>query len=70
MEDRPVNQYRITVRYGQQGYRYHTLTLEAHHLAEALRELADRLPPDVRDFADLAEIRSEVRPEEREYGPE
>jgi hypothetical protein len=59
--------YRITVRYGGQPPRYEVLDLEAPDLGGALTAAAQRLSPAVVAAADLAEIRAQAVPEERDY---
>lgn len=62
-----MGRYTVTVRYGGQGYRYHTSEVEAADLAEALRAAAADLPDEVRATGDLAEIRPSRDPDGREY---
>jgi hypothetical protein len=59
--------YRVTIRYGHPRSQYAVLDVEGASLAEALRRTADQLPPDAATSADLAEIRLQLEPEEREY---
>lgn len=59
--------FSVTVRHGREGYRYHTSEVEAADLAAALRAAAEELPHDVRDTADLVEIRRAPEAEERSY---
>lgn len=59
--------YRVTVRYQAGGLRYHVETIEADGLPEALETAARRMPSEVAERADLAEIRPAVEPEDRSY---
>jgi hypothetical protein len=63
----PRVKFRVTVRWGKPGVRYHVAEVEGVNLAEALRQAADLLPDDVAESADLAELRPAPDPEEREY---
>lgn len=54
--------YRITARY---GHRYHLLSVEADHAADALRQAADLLPADLLPSIDLVELRVAVEPGDR-----
>lgn len=58
--------YDVTVRHGR-PHRYHTLGVEAEDVAAALRSLADALPPEVVEDADLVELRVAVDPDDRTY---
>lgn len=62
-----MSNYRVTVRYGQPRQQYTVLDIAAESLASALRLAADALPAAVSESADLAEIRVQGDPEEREY---
>jgi hypothetical protein len=62
--------YRITIRYGGAPPRYELLDLEAPDLRAALREAADRLDDTVAATAELAEIRVQSAPDDRQYAPE
>jgi hypothetical protein len=59
--------YRVTIRHGQPRRQYAVLDIEAETLADALREAADSLAPEISATADLAEIRLQVEEEQREY---
>jgi len=59
--------YQITVRYGTRYQRYHTLTVDAGDVREALRAAADRVPDEILPEADLVELRVAVDPEARTY---
>jgi hypothetical protein len=61
--------YRVTVRHGQSRYRYHVEDVEAAHLGEAMAQAAERLPPEVAQDADVAEVRRLVEPENRGMAP-
>ncbi len=57
--------YQVTIRYGKQYQRYHTLLLDAEDLGTALRQAADALPPEINAEADLAELRRSIDPDQR-----
>lgn len=57
--------FSVTVRYGQRGYRYHTFEVDATDMSVALAEVSAGLAPEVRETADLVEVRSAPEPEER-----
>lgn len=61
--------YRITIRYGQPRQQYAVVDVEAPTLREALRLGAERFPAEAEATADLAEVRRQIEPEAREYGP-
>lgn len=62
--------YRITVRYGGRFQRYHTFTLDAPDVSEALRAAAGHVPEEILPVADLVELRVAIDPESRPYaGP-
>jgi len=54
--------YRITARY---GHRYHLLSVEADHAADALRQAAELLPAELLPSIDLVELRIAVEPGDR-----
>ena len=62
--------YRVTIRYGAPRARYEVLDLEAADLPAALVAAAERLSGEVAATAELAEVRRQTEPDEREYGPE
>jgi hypothetical protein len=62
--------YRITTRYGGTPPRYEILDLEAPDLRAALVDAAGRLDDEVASTADLAEIRAQTGPDDRQYTPE
>ena len=59
--------FQITVRHGGSRHRYHTFVVEAADAREALREAAERMPPEVAADADLVELRVAVDPDARAY---
>jgi hypothetical protein len=64
-----VTTYQITIRYGSRYQRYHTLTLPASDVADAMRQAADQIPQDVLPEADLVELRVAVDPDTRTFTP-
>lgn len=52
--------YRVAVRYVDDRQRYHIEDLEAGSMADALRDIIDRVPGEVLQSADLIEIRTQV----------
>ena len=62
--------YRVTIRYASGGgMRYHVDDVEGGTLADALRLAADQIPEAVRATADLAEVRVQADPDQREFTP-
>ena len=59
--------FTVTVRYGRRGYRYHTFDVDAADVSEALEEAAAGLAPDIRETADLVEVRPAHEPGERKF---
>jgi hypothetical protein len=55
----------ITVRFGTRRQRYHTLSIDAAGVGEALRLAAERVPADVLEEADLVELRVAADPDAR-----
>jgi hypothetical protein len=55
-----VTTYQITVRYGRRYQRYHTFTVDAANVADALRLAADQVPLGILPEADLVELREAV----------
>jgi len=49
--------FRITIRWGSPGQRYHVEDVEAQDLSDATRRAAERFPDAARATADLVEIR-------------
>jgi hypothetical protein len=47
----------VTLRYGRQSQRYHTLRITAPEAATALRAAADRMPEEIVAEVDLVEVR-------------
>ncbi len=64
-----MNRYRVTIRFGSPRSQYRVLDVEAATLREALRRAAEDFPPEAEATADLVEIRRQVDPDSREYGP-
>lgn len=62
--------YRVTIRFGAPRAQYEMLDVEAEDLRAALREAASKLSEQVAATAELAEVRRQRAPDEREYGPE
>jgi hypothetical protein len=62
--------YRITIRYGSGAARYEILDLSAPDLRAALTEAAGRINDEVAATADLAEIRVQMSPDDRQYAVE
>ncbi len=61
--------YRVTIRHGAPRVLYEVLDVDASDLRGALLAAAQRMHEDVAATADLAEIRVQVDPDEREYAP-
>ena len=64
-----MNRYRITIRFGATRPQYRVLDVEAPTLRVALQRAADEFPEEAEATADLVEIRRQVEPDAREYGP-
>lgn len=62
--------YRVTIRYGERGGRYHVEDADAAGLADALDQAIAALPDGAEATANLAEIRLQSDPDDREYVPE
>lgn len=62
--------YRVTIRFGAPRQQYHVMDLTANSLREAMRMAAEQYPEAAAHEADLVEIRRQVDPDEREFGPE
>lgn len=62
--------YRVTIRFGAPRARYEVLDLEAEDLRAALTSAAERLPAEVSETAELAELRLQPDPDTREFTPE
>lgn len=62
--------YRMTLRHGAPGKRYHLVDLDAPDLRAALMQAVNAFPAGSEGTADLVEIRVHVEPEERSYTPE
>ncbi|HUG39646.1 MAG TPA: hypothetical protein VMM12_04140 [Longimicrobiales bacterium] len=65
-----MHHYRVTIRFGAPRARYEMLDVEAEDLRGALREAAEKMPAEVAATAELAEVRRQSRPDEREHGRE
>ena len=61
--------YRVTIRYGQERYRYHVEDVEAPGLARALALAAEHVPPEADAAGEVAEVRRLLEPEAREMAP-
>ncbi len=59
--------FQITVRYGVRYHRYHTFTVDAADIREALEKAARDTPDEVVAEADLVEVRVAVDPDDRAY---
>lgn len=59
--------FQITVRWGGRSQRYHTFTVEAADVREALDAAAREMPDPVAADADLVELRVAVDPDKRQY---
>jgi hypothetical protein len=63
----PMPSYRVTIRYGGLPPRYEILDVSAPDLRAALADVAAVMDEAVAASADLAEIRVQSDPDEREY---
>lgn len=61
--------YRMTLRHGAPGKRYHVVDIEAENLRAAMMQAVNAFPPGADSSADLMEIRVHVEPEQRGYTP-
>lgn len=61
--------YRITIRYGAPRALYEILDVHAADLRVAMREAADRMTDEIVETAELAEVRVQRDPDEREFAP-
>lgn len=59
--------FQVTVRYGTEYQRYHTLDVSGEDVREALRAAAGAIPDEVAALADLVEMRPSVDPDQRSY---
>lgn len=59
--------FTVTVRHGRGAYRYHIFDVEAAQVSGAMEAAARELPGEIRDAADLVEIRRAPDPEERSF---
>lgn len=62
--------YRMTLRHGSPGKRYHVVDLDAPNLRAALMQAVNAFPPGGENTGDLIEIRVHIEPEQRDYTPE
>jgi len=62
--------YRMTLRHGSPGKRYHMVDFEATDLRAALMQAVNAFPPGAEASADLVEIRVHVEADQRTYTPE
>lgn len=62
--------FRMTLRHGAPGKRYHVVDIEADNLRAAMTQAVNAFPPGAESSADLVEIRVHVEPEQRHYAPE
>jgi hypothetical protein len=46
-----MTRYQVTIRYGERFQRYHTLSVEAADVAEAMRSAAHGVPPEILPLA-------------------
>lgn len=58
--------FRVVVRHGGTRPRYEVMDVEAASLSDALRDVADRIPPELDATADLVEVRRQATEEDRE----
>lgn len=59
--------YQVTVRYGGERVRYHTVDVSAGDIREALSAAAGEIPDEVAESADLVELRVSIDPDDRSY---
>jgi hypothetical protein len=62
--------YRVTIRFGSPKQQYDVLDLTANSLREAMRMAVEQFPDAASEDADLVEIRRQLDPDDREFGPE
>ena len=62
--------YRMTLRHGSPGKRYHIVDIEAEDLRAAMMQAVNAFPAGTESSADLMEIRVHADPEQRAYTPE
>jgi hypothetical protein len=62
--------YRMTLRHGSPGKRYHVVDLDAPDIRAALMQAVNAFPAGSETTGDLIEIRVHVEPEQRNYTPE
>ena len=61
--------YRMTLRHGERGKRYHVVDIEAESLRDAMMQAVNAVPAAMDASADLVEIRVHVDSETRTYSP-
>jgi hypothetical protein len=61
--------YRMTLRHGAAGKRYHVVDIEADSLRDAMTQAVNAFPAAMDATADLVEIRVHVDAEQRGYSP-
>jgi hypothetical protein len=59
--------YQVTVRYGGRRQRYHTYAVVATDAGAALEAAAADMPAEIREDADLVELREAVDADARAY---
>ena len=62
--------FRMTLRHGSPGKRYHVVDLDAPDIRAALMQAFNAFPPGAEASGDLIEIRVHVDPDARNYTPE
>jgi hypothetical protein len=62
--------YRMTLRHGARGKRYHIVDIEAESLRDAMMQAVNAVPGAMDASADLVEIRVHVDAETRDYTPD
>jgi hypothetical protein len=62
--------FRMTLRHGSPGKRYHVVDLDAPDIRAALMQAVNAFPPGAEASGDLIEIRVHVDPDARNYTPE
>jgi hypothetical protein len=62
--------YRMTLRHGSPGKRYHVVDFEATDIRGALLQAVNAFPAGSEASADLIEIRVHMEAEQRNYTPE
>ena len=65
-----MHSYRVTIRFGAPRAHYEMLDVEADDLRGALREAAALIPDEIAVTAELAEVRRQTPPDDREFTAE